>query len=110
MNELVPPHHNNPHTASDASFQSFDVELIPLPPGTPARPRPAGRERPKPKDRPAPPEQVPLATNYTALIQKDNGRWLGWIEQLAGVRAEGTTRDELLDKLRVALQTALDAK
>jgi hypothetical protein len=145
MDDRIPPHHDNPETESTASFQVFDVEAVPLPPGTPASqrpanrprqvvegpvesfqsfeveavplppgtkatPRPAGRERPKPEDLDAQPEQIPVAPNYTALIQKNGAGWRGCVEQLAGVNAQGGTREELLVNLQAALREALEGK
>ncbi|MEW5928874.1 MAG: type II toxin-antitoxin system HicB family antitoxin [Gemmatimonadota bacterium] len=45
---------------------------------------------------------------YTALIQQRGEWWIGWIEEVPGVNSQGTTREELLDNLRSALEEALE--
>jgi len=49
-----------------------------------------------------------MATGYTAVIQQDGEWWIGWVEEVAGVNSQGTTREELLDNLRDALEEALE--
>jgi hypothetical protein len=143
MNDPIPHHNHNPKTFSTIKLQMFDVEMIPLPPGTMARPRPANRprkfsegsdkvtlqifeveaiplppgtkatprptglERPTPEELDAQPEQIQIDPNYMALIQKNKGWWIGWIEQIAGVNAQEKTREQLLESLQVALREAL---
>ena len=61
-------------------------------------------------------DPVPAAThstnmklqNYTAVIRKDEGWWIGWVEEIPGVNSQGKTRAELLKNLRSALREALD--
>jgi predicted RNase H-like HicB family nuclease len=45
---------------------------------------------------------------YTALVQQDGVRWIGWIHEIPGVNSQGKTRDELLANLRNALEEALE--
>jgi predicted RNase H-like HicB family nuclease len=45
---------------------------------------------------------------YTALIKKDAGWWIGWIEEIPGINCQEASRDELLASLRVTLQEALE--
>jgi len=45
---------------------------------------------------------------YTAVIQRDDAWWIGWIKEIPGVNSQGATRDELLDNLHSALREALD--
>jgi predicted RNase H-like HicB family nuclease len=45
---------------------------------------------------------------YTALIKKDAGWWIGWIEEIPGVNCQEASRDELLVSLRDTLREALD--
>ena len=47
-------------------------------------------------------------SQYTAIIKQDSGWWIGWIEEVPGVNSQGTTREELLDNLRSALEEALE--
>ena len=51
-------------------------------------------------------EQQP--SSYTALVQRDGERWIGWIEEVPGANSQGATRQELLDNLRSALAEALE--
>ncbi len=44
---------------------------------------------------------------YTAVIQRDGDFWIGWIEEICGVNSQGTSRAELLENLKSALQEAL---
>ena len=46
--------------------------------------------------------------SYTAVIQRDGEWWIGWVEEVLGVNSQGATREELLDKLRDALEEALE--
>jgi hypothetical protein len=45
---------------------------------------------------------------YTALIKKDAGWWIGWIEEIPGVNCQEASRDELLVSLRDTLREALE--
>lgn len=49
-----------------------------------------------------------MAPNYTAVIQQDGEWWIGWVEEVPGVNSQGSTREELLDNLRDALEEALE--
>ncbi|MCA1659202.1 MAG: type II toxin-antitoxin system HicB family antitoxin [Verrucomicrobiaceae bacterium] len=46
--------------------------------------------------------------NYTAVVQKTERWWIGWIEEIPGVNSQGETREELLGNLRSALTEALE--
>jgi len=45
---------------------------------------------------------------YTAVLRKDEGWWIGWVEEIPGVNSQGKTRAELLKNLRSALREALE--
>jgi len=45
---------------------------------------------------------------YTALIKKDAGWWIGWIEEIPGVNCQESSREELLMSLRITLREALE--
>jgi predicted RNase H-like HicB family nuclease len=45
---------------------------------------------------------------YTALIKKDAGWWIGWIEEIPGVNCQEASREELLASLRDTLREALE--
>lgn len=46
---------------------------------------------------------------YTAIVQRSGGWWIGWIEEVLGVNCQEATREELLETLRITLQEALDS-
>ncbi len=45
---------------------------------------------------------------YSAVIRKDEGWWIGWVEEIPGVNSQGRTKAELLKNLRSALREALE--
>jgi len=45
---------------------------------------------------------------YNAILRKDEGWWIGWVEEIPGVNSQGKTRAELLKNLRSALREALE--
>jgi len=45
---------------------------------------------------------------YTAIIQRDDKWWVGWIEEIPGVNGQGATREECVESLRSALREALE--
>jgi predicted RNase H-like HicB family nuclease len=49
-----------------------------------------------------------MGAQYTAVIQQHGDWWIGWVEEVPGVNSQGTTREELLDNLRNALEEALE--
>lgn len=49
-----------------------------------------------------------MASSFTAVVQRDGNWWVGWIEEIPGVNAQATTREQLLEDLRVALIEALE--
>ena len=48
-----------------------------------------------------------MHAKYTAVIRQEDGWWIGWVEEVAGVNSQGETRDELLSNLREALAEAI---
>ncbi len=46
-----------------------------------------------------------MNSEYTAVIKQD-GEW--WIEEVPGVNCQETTREELIESLRVTLREALE--
>lgn len=46
--------------------------------------------------------------HYTAVIKRDGDWWIGWVEEIPGVNSQGSTRGELMDNLRSALEEALE--
>ncbi len=45
---------------------------------------------------------------YNAVIRKDRGWWIGWVEEIPGVNSQGKTRAELLKNLGSALREAIE--
>ncbi|MFA5733084.1 MAG: hypothetical protein WC934_13940 [Acidithiobacillus sp.] len=43
---------------------------------------------------------------YTAIVKQDGPWWIGWIEEVPGVNGQESTRDALLQSLRVTLLEA----
>jgi predicted RNase H-like HicB family nuclease len=46
--------------------------------------------------------------NYSAVVQRDGRWWIGWVEEVPGVNAQGRTRSELMENLKSALSEALE--
>ena len=44
-----------------------------------------------------------MTQTYTAVIQQDEGWWIGWIQEIPGVNGQERTKDELLEALRITL-------
>ncbi len=49
-----------------------------------------------------------MKREFTAVVKQDQGWWIGWIEEVPGVKSQGKTRKELLANLRSALEEALE--
>lgn len=49
-----------------------------------------------------------MKNKFNAVIKKDDGWWIGWVEEIPGVNCQGKTRAELLKNLRSALSEALE--
>ena len=49
-----------------------------------------------------------MAQTYTAVIQKDEGWWIGWIQEISGVNCQERTREELLVSLKSGLEDILE--
>ena len=49
-----------------------------------------------------------LENKYTAVVKQDGDWWIGWIEEVPGVNCQESTRDELLESLRLTLGEALE--
>jgi predicted RNase H-like HicB family nuclease len=49
-----------------------------------------------------------MAQTYTAVVKHDASWWIGWIEEVPGVNCQETTREELLESLRVTLAEAIE--
>ncbi len=49
-----------------------------------------------------------MLQEYRAVIKKDAGWWIGWIEEIPGVNCQEATREELIETLRITLREALE--
>lgn len=49
-----------------------------------------------------------MKNKFNAVIKKDAGWWIGWVEEIPGVNCQGKTRAELLKNLHSALSEALE--
>ena len=49
-----------------------------------------------------------MTNTYTAILKRDAGWWIGWVEEIPGVNCQERTREELLVSLREALATMID--
>ena len=49
-----------------------------------------------------------MAQTYTAVIQQDEGWWIGWIQEIPGVNCQERTKDELLKTLRITLREIIE--
>ncbi len=49
-----------------------------------------------------------MRPSFTAVVKKDQGAWIGWIEEVPGVNCQEETREELLETLRITLSEAID--
>src|SRR5262245_56538181 len=45
---------------------------------------------------------------YTAVIKKDAGGWIGWIEQIPAGNCQGAMRAERIESPRITLRETLD--
>lgn len=49
-----------------------------------------------------------MKRTFNAVIKRDEGWWIGWVQEIPGVNSQGKTRAELMKNLRSALQEALE--
>jgi len=49
-----------------------------------------------------------MRNEYKAIVKQDGKWWIGWIEEVPGVNCQETSREELLESLRVTLREALE--
>lgn len=45
---------------------------------------------------------------FTAVVKQDTNCWIGWVEEVPGVNCQESTREELLESLRVTLAEAIE--
>ena len=49
-----------------------------------------------------------MKNEYTAIMKKEDGWWIGWIEEVPGVNCQERTREELIETLKITLKEALE--
>ena len=49
-----------------------------------------------------------MNSQYTAIVKKDGDWWVGWIEEVPGVNCQESSREELMESLKVTLKEALE--
>jgi predicted RNase H-like HicB family nuclease len=49
-----------------------------------------------------------MPARYAAVIQLHGEWWIGWVEEVPGLNSQGSTREELLENLRDALEGVLE--
>lgn len=49
-----------------------------------------------------------MQNTYTAVVQQDDGWWIGWIEEVPGVNCQERSKEELMETLRITLKEALE--
>ena len=49
-----------------------------------------------------------MTQTYNAVIQQDEGWWIGWIQEIPGVNSQERTKDELLETLRITLRETIE--
>ncbi|MCY4046652.1 MAG: type II toxin-antitoxin system HicB family antitoxin [Candidatus Dadabacteria bacterium] len=47
-------------------------------------------------------------SQYTAIIRRDGKWWIGWIGEVSGVTCQESTREELLETLKITLREVLE--
>ncbi len=47
-------------------------------------------------------------SEYTTIVKKSGNYWIGWIEEVPDVNCQESTREELLETLRITLAEALE--
>lgn len=49
-----------------------------------------------------------MKNTYTAVVKEDGDWWIGWIEEIPGVNCQESTREKLIESLRITLAEALE--
>ena len=49
-----------------------------------------------------------MGQTYTAVIQQDEGWWIGWIQEVSGVNCQERTRERLLVSLKSGLEDIVE--
>jgi len=49
-----------------------------------------------------------MKNEYTAVIKDEGDWWVGWIEEVPGVNCQESTKEELIESLKITLKEALE--
>ena len=49
-----------------------------------------------------------MKQTYTAVVKQESNWWVGWVEEVPGVNCQESTREELIESLRVTLAEAIE--
>lgn len=49
-----------------------------------------------------------MKQTFTAVIKQEGDAWIGWVEEVPGVDCQQSSREELLETLRITLAEALE--
>ena len=49
-----------------------------------------------------------MYSTFNAVIKQDGKWWIGWIEEIQGVNCQESSREELIECLKITLKEALD--
>jgi predicted RNase H-like HicB family nuclease len=49
-----------------------------------------------------------MVMKYTAVIKKDGEWWIGWIDEIQGVNCQESTKEELVESLKITLKEAIE--
>ena len=52
--------------------------------------------------------ELAMQQSYTAVINHDEGSWIGWIVEVPGVNCQEASREELMETLRITLAEAIE--
>ena len=49
-----------------------------------------------------------MIKQYTAIMKKEDDRWIGWIKEVPGVNCQERNLEELMESLKITLKEALE--
>lgn len=52
-------------------------------------------------------QRISMELTFTAVIKQDGEWWIGWVDEISGVNCQESTKEELLESLRLALREHL---
>ncbi len=49
-----------------------------------------------------------MSNLYNAIIKQEGDWWIGWIEEIPGTNCQESSREDLIESIRITLQEALE--